>query len=102
MGFAASGQFRSLLDAVPPSKSNIGVAASGIRRNLRFMDWQEVVSLTIVAVTTGMFLWRRGRRRKFNFQRDTHCGCSSISAPPPSVTYRARKGAQPEVIVKMR
>jgi hypothetical protein len=66
------------------------------------MDWQEVVALSIVAVTAGVFVWRRARRRKFSFQRDTHCGCSSNSGPPPAVTYRARKGARPEVIVKMR
>lgn len=67
------------------------------------MDWQEGVALSIVAVTAGVFLWRRVRRRKFSFQRDTHCGCSSNSDTlPPSVTYRARKGARPEVIVKMR
>jgi hypothetical protein len=61
------------------------------------------MALSIVAGTAAVFVWRRVHSRRFNFQRDTHCGCSSSSdARPPSVTYRQRKGEQPQVIVKMK
>ena len=68
------------------------------------MDWQQLVSLTIVATAAVLLLWRRFGRRKFSFERDTHCGCSSVSAsfPQSSIVFRARKGARPEVLVKMR
>jgi hypothetical protein len=44
------------------------------------------------------------RRRKFSFARDTHCGCAAVgeSWPQGSIVFRARKGARPEVLVKMR
>jgi hypothetical protein len=68
------------------------------------MDWQALVSLLIVAATAGLLLWGRVRRRKFSFQRATHCGCASISvsAPQNSIIFRARKGERPEVLVKMK
>ena len=65
------------------------------------MNWQEITALGIVAVTAGLFLWRVVRRRKFNFTRDTHCGCSSAqSAPAGSIVFHARRGEQPQIIVK--
>jgi hypothetical protein len=66
------------------------------------VDWQQTVSLLIVAVTAGFFLRSRFRRRKFKFERDTHCGCSSPgqSAPQSSIVFRARRGERPEIIVK--
>ncbi len=68
------------------------------------MDWQTLGSLLIVAATAGLLLWGRFGRRKFSFQRDTHCGCSAIpsSAPQSTIVFRARKGARPEVLVKMK
>ena len=68
------------------------------------MDWQALVSLVIVAATAGLLLWGRFRRRKFSFQRDTHCGCSAVpsSAPQSSIVFRARKWERPEVLVKMK
>jgi len=68
------------------------------------MDWQQVASLTIVAGAASALLGSKFRRRRFSFQRDTHCGCSSIASPvsQSSVVYRARKGKRPEVLVKMR
>jgi hypothetical protein len=68
------------------------------------MDWQAMGSLLIVAATAGLLLWSKFRRRKFSFQRDTHCGCSAIhsSAPQSSIVFRARKGERPEVLVKMK
>jgi len=66
------------------------------------MDWQQAVSLLIVAATAGVFLWTRFRRRQFRFERDTHCGCSSPSqsAPQRSIVFHARKGERPQIILK--
>jgi hypothetical protein len=46
----------------------------------------------------------RFQRRKFSFERDTHCGCAATGsgARNSSIVFRARKGHRPEVIVKMR
>jgi len=66
------------------------------------MDWQQAVSLLIVAATAGLFLWARFRRRKFSLERDTHCGCASPGGPASkgSIVFRARKGERPQIIVK--
>jgi hypothetical protein len=68
------------------------------------MDWQQVVSLAIVAAAAGFFLRARLHRRKFSFARDTHCGCSAPGRPgeKSSIVFRARKGGRPEVVVKMK
>ena len=68
------------------------------------MDWQEATALLIVAATAGAFAWVRLRRRRFSFERDTHCGCAAQteSGRPGSIVYRARKGERPQVIVKMK
>ncbi len=66
--------------------------------------WQEIIVLTIVAVTVGLFARSYLRRGKFRFERQTHCGCGASSLPRPqeSIVFRARKGEQPEIMVKMR
>jgi hypothetical protein len=68
------------------------------------MDWQQAVSLGIVAVTAAGFGVARWRRRKFDFTRDTHCGCVGARAGgvKGSIVYHARKGGRPRIIVKMR
>jgi len=68
------------------------------------MDWQQVVSLLIVAAAAALLARSRFRRRRFSFQRDTHCGCSGASAAPQqsSVVFRARRGQSPVVLVKMK
>jgi hypothetical protein len=68
------------------------------------MDWQQLVSLLIVAFAAVLLLRRKFGRQRFSFQRDTHCGCSAIAqiAPQSSIVYHARKGCRPEVLVKMR
>ncbi|HSU53431.1 MAG TPA: hypothetical protein VLT36_05170 [Candidatus Dormibacteraeota bacterium] len=67
------------------------------------MDWQQFLSLVIVAATAAVLVASRLRRPKFSFQRDTHCGCSgAASGNRSSIVYRARKGARPEVLVKMQ
>jgi len=69
------------------------------------MNWQQIVSLAIVALAAGLLLWGRFRPRKFSFQRDTHCGCGAPAGPSAeksSIIFRARKGERREVIVKMK
>ena len=68
------------------------------------MDWQALVSLLIVAATAGLLLWGKFRRRKFSFQRDSHCGCSAVpsSAPQSTIVFHARKGERPEVLLKFK
>jgi hypothetical protein len=68
------------------------------------MDWQQTVSLVVVASTAVLLVGSKFRRRKFSFERDTHCGCVAVqeSSPHSSIVFRARKGQRPEVLVKMR
>ena len=68
------------------------------------MDWQEATALLIVSATVVAFVWARVRRRRFQFARDTHCGCASPagSSAQGSIVYRARKGERPQVVVKMK
>ena len=71
---------------------------------LRYMDWQETTALAIVMATVAAFAWIKLRPRKFSFQKDTHCGCSSQASSHQlqSIVLRARKGERAEVIVKMK
>lgn len=66
--------------------------------------WQTVVSLVIVASAAIGLLWAKFRKRKFDFHRDTHCGCATPdrSSTHQSIVFRARKGERPQVIVKKR
>ena len=68
------------------------------------MDWQQLVSLVIVASAAVLLVRSRFGRRKFSFERDTHCGCAAVqeSSPQSSIIFHARKGARPEVVVRMR
>jgi len=66
------------------------------------MDWQQAVSLGIVALTVSVFVWRRLRRRRFPFEGDTHCGCVSgqSSAGQPSIVYHRQRGGALEILVR--
>ena len=67
------------------------------------MGWQETLALSIVALTTGFFIWSRLRPRKWSFQESTHCGCSSGQPViRHSILFHARRGERPEVVVKMK
>jgi hypothetical protein len=65
------------------------------------MNWQQIVSLLIVATTAALFLRARLQRPKFSFARATHCGCGSqrSARPQPSVILRKRKGGPAQIIV---
>jgi hypothetical protein len=66
------------------------------------MDWQKFAALGVVAATAGFFLRAKLRRRKFSFQRDTHCGCSATGAAgaKTSIVFSARKGERAKIIMK--
>ena len=68
------------------------------------MDWQQSVALLIVATAVALLVWSRVRRRKFQFGRDTHCGCSSPAnvEPQSSIIFHARKGEPTRITVKMK
>ena len=70
------------------------------------MDWQQLVSLMIVAAAGTLLLVGRFRRPRFSFQRDTHCGCAAMPQSGPqsssSIVFRARKGHRPQVLIQMR
>ena len=68
------------------------------------MNWQQLASLSIVAAAAALLARGGFRRRRFRFERDTACGCAAAlqTAPQGSIVFRARKGARPEVRVKMK
>lgn len=68
------------------------------------MDWQQISALGIVAATAALFVASRLRRRKFSFERDTHCGCSAPArdGAKQSIVFHARRGERPVVTVKMK
>jgi len=67
-------------------------------------NWQTAVSLLIVVAAASGLIWARFRRRKFNFHRDTHCGCTvpGQSTTHQSIIFHVRKGERPQVIVKKK
>jgi len=66
------------------------------------VNLQTLVALMIVAIAAAGLLWGLLRRRKFSFERDTLCGCStpSGSTREGSIVFHARKGERPRIIVK--
>jgi hypothetical protein len=68
------------------------------------MDWQQPVALGIVAAAALGLVWRKVRPRRFSFERDTHCGCSSPAADAnrSSIVFHARKGAPSTITIKNR
>ena len=81
------------------------ICAKAARGYVRNMDWQKIAALAVVAGTAGVFLTRAWpRRRKFSFERGTHCGCGTAGygGAKNSVVFHARKGERARVIVKMR
>jgi hypothetical protein len=65
------------------------------------MDWQRIAALSVIAVTAGLFIWSNMRRRKFSFQRHTHCGCAAPSSGGGgSILFTARKGERSRIIMK--
>jgi hypothetical protein len=68
------------------------------------MDWQQLVSLAVVGSAAVLLVGSGLGRRKFSFERETHCGCAAVREPSSesSIVFRARKGLRPEVVVRMR
>jgi hypothetical protein len=76
--------------------------ADATKDYVSLMDWQKIAALAVVAATAGLFLRAKLRRRKFNFQHDTHCGCAVTGAAgsKTSIVFSARKGERAKIIVK--
>jgi hypothetical protein len=68
------------------------------------VDWQQAISLMIVAMAATALIWARFRRRRFRFGHDTPCGCANnpAGASQSSIVFHARKGERPKVLVKMK
>jgi hypothetical protein len=69
------------------------------------VGWQDFIAISITVLTIGVLVWSRVRPRKFDFKRDTHCGCSSPAAgvgAGSSIVFHARKGERPQVLIKMK
>lgn len=68
------------------------------------MDWQQIIALSIVAATAGIFVWRRLHPRQSALGCGDHCGCGGEGRPgeKSSIVFRARKGERPQVIVKLK
>lgn len=78
--------------------------AGPVWRYVVSMDWQQLVSLAIVASAAALLLGSRFRRRKFCFEREPHCGCAERLGfyRPGSIVFRTRKGERPEVRLRTR
>jgi hypothetical protein len=90
---------RIMLNSWPPKTSSCTIATTGY---LNLMDWQKIAALGVVAATAVFFLRAKLRRRKFSFEHDTHCGCSTAGAAGAntSIIFSARKGERAKIIVK--
>ena len=86
------------------ARAKIPGCAPALRRYVRAMDWQQIVSLLIVASAAALMIRSRVQRRRFQFGRDTHCGCSSpaTTASRSSMIFMARKGEPTRIVIKMK
>ncbi len=68
------------------------------------MDWQQLVSLVIVATAAVLLVSSKLRRKRFVWERDSHCGgCVGAAAVNTgTIVFRARKGERAEVRVKIK
>jgi hypothetical protein len=67
------------------------------------VDWQQIIALVIVATTAMALGWRWWRRRRNPLACGAgSCGCGGedSTTDKPRITYRARKGQRPEILVK--
>jgi hypothetical protein len=68
------------------------------------MNWQQLLSLAIVAITVGFFIRAWWLRRRASFPAGSPCGCATPQSgeTPPSITFHVRKGHRPEVRVQYK
>ena len=94
------GKRTAVAPKLPPAKtSSCAIATNGY---LNHMDWQKIAALGVVAATAIFFLRAKLRRRKFSFEHDTRCGCTTAGAAGArtSIIFSARKGGRAKIIVK--
>lgn len=66
------------------------------------MDWQQLAALAIVGIAAFLLIRSWLRPRGHCLTKTGPCGCSTTGpAAKGSITYRARKGERPQVIVKL-
>src|SRR5215471_21229648 len=96
-----SGSLDPFSGATVEKNQVLAFGGHAVRSYVAPMDWQQSAALAIVAVTGGLFVRARWRRRT-KLSCASHCGCPAAANPPrASVVYRARKGERPEIVVKM-
>jgi hypothetical protein len=66
------------------------------------MDWQQITSLFIVALATGLLVRGWWRRRRTGGHAGCVCPGTGSGSVQGSIVYHARKGERTEVIVKMK
>jgi hypothetical protein len=67
------------------------------------MEWQQIVALSLVALTASLMA-RNAARRWLRSPLRAHGAClcpgSAGQQPPPSILYHARKGERPRIIIR--
>jgi hypothetical protein len=67
------------------------------------VDWQQLISLGIVAGAAALLVWGKLRpQRGLSTRGHGHCGCSRMNSPSSggSLRYEARKGQRARLIVR--
>jgi hypothetical protein len=66
------------------------------------MDWQQLMTLGIVAGAAALLLWGKLRPHRAFPRSHGHCGCSRMvsASPGSSLRYEARKGQRARLIVR--
>ena len=66
------------------------------------MDWQQLISLAIVAGAAALLLWGKLRPHRGLARSHNHCGCSRMASESPgtALRYEARKGQRARLIVR--
>jgi len=66
------------------------------------MDWQQLISLAIVAGTICLFVLAHRRQKQRADGCGGGCGCPGTAdpAPRPTVTYRATKDGRRQIITR--
>ena len=105
-----------LMSASPPADLECSAGKAGGERTensccgasisgyVAAVDWQQAVSLGIVAATATILARPLLRRRKSSVARAMRCVCHSAAhaTSASSIIYRARKGERPQVLVKLK
>ena len=88
--------------AAPSGESKIVLPPAVLALACHRMDWQQLAALAIVGIAAFLLIRSHLRPRAHCLSKAGPCGCSATGpAPKGSITFRARKGERPQVIVKL-